>query len=277
MADLTAQDRTEAPTPRRRQQARREGHVARSNDLVAAAILVGALAGLHATGGRMLQSWRRVMVLALDARPDALAEPVRDIAWTAAWGVLPLLGVVMAVAVAANVGQVGLLFLPQRLAPRLDALSPAKGFSRIYSGRAGGVLMMNLAKFVVAGLVGWLAVRARLEDLLLLPTLEIAPAAARGGGIVVDIAMKMALALLVLGLVDYASQRWRHEQELRMTRQQLRDELKLTEGDPQVKARRRRAAIREDRRSGGRRGSAGAKPVESDAGAPVLSIRTTSV
>jgi flagellar biosynthetic protein FlhB len=223
----------------------------------------------------MLESWRRIMVSGLDAQPNDVAGPVRDITTTAAWGVLPLLGVVLAVAVAANVGQVGLLFLPQRLAPRLDALSPAKGFSRIYSGRAAGVLVMNLAKFAVAGLVGWLALRARLEDLLLLPALETAPAAARGSVVLMDIAMKMALALLVLGLVDYAWQRWRHEQELRMTRQQLQDELKLTEGDPQMKARRRRAGIGEDRRN--RRGPAGEKPVESDAGAPVLSIRAASV
>ena len=244
MSDAFDQDRTEAPTPQRRQEARRKGNVARSGDLCAAAALVGLLLMLRVLGPRILESWRQITLLLLPPEPathaSGLGELVPSIAGHAAVAVLPLLLAGFLLAIAANLGQVGFLFVPGKVGFRFEAVDPARGASRIYGSKGTYVgLLLNLVKLASVGLVAWLAVRSELPRLLGLPALDVRSSMATSASIVFGVALKLAICLLILGVADYGFQRWTHERQLRMTRQQLRDELKVTEGDPQIRARRR--------------------------------------
>lgn len=244
MSDEFDQDRDQAPTPRHRQDARREGDVARSADLSGAMLLFGVLLALYALGPRMFESWRQV-TLALFApqilSQDAAQLPatLQELGWHLAGGLLPLLMAVLGIALLANLGQTGFIFAPGKLALRPDTVNPFTGFGRIFgSGRTYFGLLMNLAKLAVVGVVAWLAIRSELPRIALLQTLEVGQAAALGAWIVFTIGLKIAGALLLLGLADYGYQRWRHEQRLKMTRRQVKDEAKRMDGDPRIKSRR---------------------------------------
>ncbi len=245
MADDFEHDRTEAPTPRRRREAREEGHVARSSDLSSALLLLGLLVTLQVLGPRLLESWRRVAHLAMGEAELARTSPelagmAGQIIFHAAAGVLPLLGVAMVLGILVNLAQTGFLFVPGRLAPRLSHLDPVEGATRIFlCGRTWAGLLMNLSKIAVAGIAGWLAVRSALPEILSLPTMDAAPAVAAGASAVVGVGLKLAVALVALAILDFGWQRWMYERQLRMTRQEVKDELRRTEGDVQIKARRR--------------------------------------
>src|SRR5688500_16224273 len=248
MADEFDQDRTEAPSQRRRQNARREGNVARSGDLCAAAVLVGLLLTLRMLGPRILESWRQITLLLLEPesmiRASDLDGVLPVVAAHTAVAVLPLPLVAVGLSVAANLGQVGFLFVPTKVSPRFDHIDPGRGLARIFARKGTYVaLLLNLLKLAAVALVAWIAIQAELPGLLALPRLDAGPSLAAGMAITFVIALKIAVCLLVLGVVDYGYQRWSHERQLRMTRQQLRDELRSTEGDPQVKARRRQSKI----------------------------------
>ncbi len=250
MAEEFDQDRTEAPTPRRRQEAREEGNVARSADLSAAVLLVGLLVTLYAAGPGMLESWRRTALLMMAPEelarrdPAELTQTLKLVGQHLARGLLPLFVTVVVIAIVANLGQTGFLYAPKKLTPKLETLNPIKGLGRIFgSGKTYIGLLMNLGKMGLAGAVAWFAIKQELPRMVSLQGLEYLPAVTLGSWIVFSIGIKIALVLLVLAILDYGYQRFNHEQQLKMTRQQVKDEMKRMEGDPQIKARRRQVAM----------------------------------
>ncbi len=250
MAEGADQDRTEDPTPRRRQEAREEGNVARSGDLTATALLVGLLLLLWPLGPRMLESWRQatLMLFGRDelARhdPGQLVQTLKDLGFRLAAPLALFAAGVVGIAVVVNLAQVGFLYAPKKLSPKADALDPIKGFGRIFgSARSYVGLLMNLGKMGLAAAVAWYAIEAELPRIVGLAALELGPGAAAGARIVFGIAIKVALVLLVLAIIDYGYQRYSHEQQLKMTKQQVKEEMRNMEGDPHVKARRRQIAV----------------------------------
>lgn len=243
-------ERTEAATPRRRQEAREEGNIARSPDLTAACSLLGAVVLLQLLGFKALGVMKAAMEAFLS--PGGLSgNPTRvdDLGSLAAYagGVVvvaggPLVLGVMAVGLLATVAQVGLVFTTKPLEPSLAKLSPLKGLSHLFDRRAAVRLGMSLAKLAaVAGLAAALVIRD-LPAVLALGSLDTLPLFAAACGLVYGLALKLASALLVLALLDYAAQRWMREGDLRMTKQEVKEELKRMEGDPLVKQRRSRVA-----------------------------------
>ncbi len=142
-------------------------------------------------------------------------------------------------AVVANVGQTGFLFLPGRLAPDPSRVNPLKGLARIFSLPGVMRLSFGLFKVLVIAIVAFLCLyqnRFAILSLSQRSPVEI-------GAFLLDVlswtALKVAAALLILALLDYAFQKWKHEQDLRMTTQQMKEEMKNLQGDPQIMARRR--------------------------------------
>jgi flagellar biosynthesis protein FlhB len=161
--------------------------------------------------------------------------------WALGRRLLPILGLLCLAGVAANVLQIGFLFLPQKLAFDSSRLSPIRGWQRIFSAAGTvhlsfGVLKL-LAVFTVAGVVLYHQ-REALLGLVVLPPSELAVQMTR---LILWTLLKIGGALLILAVLDYAYQRWRYEQDLKMTPQELREELRNLEGDPQLIARRKRA------------------------------------
>jgi flagellar biosynthetic protein FlhB len=245
MADERDEERTEPASPRRREEARERGQVVRSADLSSALVLMAAVLALQFLGrpmiGGIFASAAAVLegLALVDGDPAGLLTQFGGALTTVLLGFLPFLGLVLAAALAANLVQVGFLFTARPLTPDFDRINPVSGLARLFSVRSLMRLVAGLLKLsVVALVVFWTlwAERVRLVEL-----------SGRGFeqilGVAVDLmlvlSLRAALALLVLALFEYGFQRWQHERDLRMSKQEVREELKRYEGDPRIRERRR--------------------------------------
>jgi flagellar biosynthetic protein FlhB len=242
-------DKTEAPTPRRRAEAREEGNIARSADLTAATLLLGAMILLSQYGGGLVKALRVLVGEMLSPRSlgnfDVHGVGGR-LVWAAALvarAIAPVLVGIVVIAVLVNLLQVGLFFSPKRLQPNFGALNPTRGLGKLLSG-GGGVmsLVMNVAKLLLVAAVAYSAVHGRMAQIVGVQHLTFLQIFGLGGSIVYSIALRIGLLLLVLALIDYGWQRYRIEQDLKMTKQEVKEEMKRMEGDPKIKQRRRQVA-----------------------------------
>ncbi len=237
------QEKTEQPTAKRLDDARKKGQVARSRELNTMAVtLVGAIA-LISMSGHFGAGLREVMTNNLSvARADLfeplamirhLADGIRD----ALWMLAPFFLILMAVAVLASVALGGFSFSTEALAPKFEKLNPLKGMKRIFSLKGLVELVKALLKFLliagVTGLVLWLSV----EDFIGLSRMEIGPALAEVGALVGGSCIILASTLILIALMDVPFQLWDHKRQMRMTRQEVREEMKETDGRPEVKSR----------------------------------------
>ncbi len=239
MAD---QSKTEKATPRRRQKAREQGQVARSRDFVAGLGTMAAVMFLVWQLPAFSADWRGLLRRELDSaatRPDQLLpvwrndlQIFRGIALAASLSWL--------IATLGGIAQGGLVFAPAALSPSLNRLNPASRLEQLFSPHAVSGLLKSL---LPTAAIVYLAVGLLSRDWMRLPALL------HGSGnallaftasLLFEMAWKASLVLLVWSAADYFFERWRHESELKMSRQDLRYELKETEGNPAVKVRVRR-------------------------------------
>lgn len=231
-------ERTEAPTPRRRRRAREMGHVARSPELVASLVLLLGLLSLLISGRWAVGMLCEAVRVCLEGASKG--EGMRALTWAAKVGLLssaPVMAVTLTGAIAGNLAQVGVLFTTQPLSPRLQNISPVEGLKRIFSRRMMAHLLKGVAKFGVAigvfSLVLWGAVEEIAVGLLSDP----ARALAASTQVLVKVACWVVGALVVLGVLDFALV-WRaYERSLWMTRRELMQELRETEIHPLVRHR----------------------------------------
>jgi flagellar biosynthetic protein FlhB len=240
-------ERTEEATPRRRELARREGNVPRSQELSGALMLLAAVGVTAAAVWPALRRFAAVLEAALGAEahghpldPLSAIAAARHVGAAAAQVALPVLAAMFVAAALSQVLQVGWVFAPKLLAPRMSKLGPAAGLKRIFGTTGLVKATIDTVKvalvLAVAALTVW-QYRTRIVGLVWLEPLQ---SVARAGWMLLDLSLRAAAVLLVLGWVDFLYQRFRHARDLRMTRQQVKDELRESEGDPGVKARRMR-------------------------------------
>jgi flagellar biosynthesis protein FlhB len=240
-----AEDRTEAPTPKRIERARSEGQVPLSRDAVGLATLLAAtvmgMLALPAMGADWLRALR--LALSAGAGTDALAAQSLAVLRAGLLTVLPILAAVVVAAVAATMGQTGGLVHGKALAPSLSRINPLSGLKRLFGLKGVAEVFRGLLKMALVGAVVW-----RGLDLDALQAALHRPA----GGLLGDfgaallrLLLHAAAALAVLAAADMAWVRWQHWRQLRMSREDLRQETRESEGDPHVKGRLRR--LREGR------------------------------
>ena len=240
------QEKTEDPTDQKRREAREQGQIAKSADVTAAAVL-GAAAALIWVGGIRLSdrlgglidlSFRDVTttLTAADAtnRAAAIAEALAKI-------LLPGLFALAVASAAGMLGQFGVLISPQALSPKWSRVNPISGFGRLMSMRAVARLGGGVAKLLALTGVSGLVMGAWMPDLIGLVASAPEALLGRMHAAIAALGAWLAGTLALLALSDYLFQRWQHERDLRMTKQQVRDEMKNQEGDPTVKNRRREA------------------------------------
>jgi flagellar biosynthetic protein FlhB len=239
-------DKTEAATPKRRQQARERGQVARSVDLTAAVVILGTLVLLNWTGQGIIVALQGVMTHWLGSgalhRTEAptITEVAGNLLFPVMMAMAPVLGGVVVAAVIINLLQVGFILNTQRLQPDLASLSPAKGIKKLFGGGRGPMqLVMNLVKLLVVSAVAYSAIHGRIGQIVSAQTRDFGQIFLFGSAMVYDIGLRIALLLLVLSILDYAWQKFSFERDLRMTKQEVKDEMKSMEGDPMIKQRRR--------------------------------------
>ena len=244
MAEHAGEKSFEA-TPHRRQEAREKGQVAFSQDLGSAVLLMVALLLLMWLGGAVIASWAQLMqhqlgeVTDLATSQETLLSEWLAIALPLIAVMLPILGLLMLGGVLISVLQVGLLWVPDRLSPDISRLNPLAGLKRIFSLSGTMRLSFGLVKVLVVSVVAAAVFWHRLDEVLRASALDIPQL----GEFLIDISLRTMLwagfALVLLAILDFALQRWKYDQDLRMTQQEVREEMKNLQGDPQIIARRR--------------------------------------
>jgi len=227
-------DKTEAPTPHRRAEARREGNVPRSADLAAALLCLATLLLLRQCGGGVVAALKLVAVESFGGAAPSAAR----IGYLLGTSLMPLLVGLTLIAVAAHVLQTGPLFGFRKN----TAFDFAAGFGRMFDGRTAAQIGFSVLKLAVVTVVIVVAARGRLGELLAMASGPSADLLHAAGKLAFAVGIRVSIALVVLGVIDYAYQRLRHERELRMTRQEVKDELRRNEGDAATKRRRRELA-----------------------------------
>jgi flagellar biosynthetic protein FlhB len=243
MADEDYQDKTEEPTPKRRTEAREKGEIARSRDFSASLVLLTGLGVLAAWSSTMgSQSAALVRSSLEELRPGMVTSahlPAIFLKWGMALGQLlaPIWLCLVVIAILANFLQDGWVFSPSRLAPDLSRLQFFAGLKRLFSGNSLMELAKSLAKVSFIGLVVYYFFKSHLLSLFPLVLQDTSQLLAHLKSASLQLSGRVVLLLLVLGILDYLYQRYRFERKLRMTKQEVKDEMRQTEGDPQVKAR----------------------------------------
>jgi len=244
-------DRSEAPTPRKRQEARNRGQVARSSEVTSAAVLLGAFGALALAGGH---SGRLLLAgfqqgLQLGPPLPLSAEQLRGLLLGAALLTLRVAGPVLLAAAAAgllaNLAQIGFLVTPEALTMNWERLNPLQGLRGLLSSRGGVEAVKAILKLAILGYVAYATLSPEWGRLPELAGMELLDLLRWQLGVGTRLAFRVLGAYAVLAAADYLYQRWEFERNLRMSRSEVQEESKQQEGNPQVRARVR--SLRQER------------------------------
>lgn len=243
MAEAPAGEKTLPASPKKIQDARDKGNVAKSQDLNSAVSLIVALLVLWAMGPFMIGNMATLtQYYFTDAH--TFLTPDMDVQQLALQAILfalpvvaPMMVVLMIGGVLGNIAQFGFIFSSQALTPKLNRLNPISGFQRFVSIRSLVELIKSLSKLTLFASIAWLSVRDRGPEIL--STMHMSPQASSVAlwNLLLLIWLRIALAMLAIGLLDYLYQRWQHGKDLMMTQHEAREELKQLEGDPRIRQR----------------------------------------
>ncbi len=243
MAEESFQEKTEKATPRRREEARKKGQVARSRDVSAVFVLLAGFLTLYVCHTYVYSSIREMMIYFLGQATSmqvdsATIGPLGVIA-VKHLGVIvgPVLLAVFLMALLASYLQVGFVFSTKNLQPKLSKINPIAGFKRIFSRQGFMELFKSMAKIAIVGYMAYRTVRGEMTQVLPLMDQEVGQILGFVGKISFKILLNSCLVMFLLACLDYAFQRWEFERSLRMTKQEIKEEFKRTEGDPLIKSR----------------------------------------
>ena len=242
----SSEEKTEEPTSRRLQKAREEGQVARSPDLPAAAVTIAALAMILITGTMLISklaeafssgfNFDRKLVHSSNLLPAIFAHELLDSFLLIA----PLLLLTAAVAIASSGATGGFLFEMGSVAPKFSKINPLNGFKRMFGVKAAVELGKALLKFtLVSGAVAWVLID-NVGTLNKISRMALEPGLSVAGELLTRSSLIMACSLAVIALIDVPFQRWQFNKQMRMTKQEVKDEMKDMEGRPEIKAQIRR-------------------------------------
>jgi flagellar biosynthetic protein FlhB len=236
------QEKTEEATPKRKEEARNKGQVPRSRELTTMAMLLMAAIAMTFMGERMVAQLGDVMRLGLAVERAKIFDPwtiIELFGQALSLGImlmLPFLALMVITALAAPVALGGWSFSADALAFKFDKLNPVAGLKRIFAARGVMELVKALAKFLLIGLIGALLLWYFLPQLMGLGREDPAVGLAHAGQILSRSFVILSASLGLIAAIDVPFQLWDHAKNLKMTRQEVRDEHKNTEGKPEVKA-----------------------------------------
>lgn len=239
------QEKTEQPTPKRQSEARKKGQVAKSMEINSAVILLTGLVVLTIWGGTMFsrmiatESFIFSQVGQIELTPDVLPGYLLSGAKTMLNVLIPVMLPIVLVGIAVNVLQFGFVFSLQSIKPKLDKLNPIKGLQRLFSRKSLVELVKSVLKVAIVGWVGYITI-AGLSD-------EMVPLMDQGIWAIylwvckstATIGFRTVLVIMILAFMDLIYQRWEHTQQMKMTKQEVKDEQRQAEGDPKVKSKMR--------------------------------------
>ena len=250
-------DKTEKATPKKLEDARKEGRVARSSDLINGLMLLLMFFVLRIFGNFMAKGFLESFVKYYNKTADISMEIFdvkqavnlgNEIVFDIVIACLPVLIGSFLVAFAGNVVQIGWKVTTKPLKPKLDRLNPIGGLKRMFSQEKVVELIKSILKVLAIAIVAYNEVKDRWLFILNLYDFEFMQAIVNIFDIVLDVGVKISVLFVIIGVADFGYQKWKHLHDLRMSKQEVKDEMKQSEGDPQVKGR-----IRQKMREGARR------------------------
>ncbi|MET3288508.1 UNVERIFIED_CONTAM: flagellar biosynthetic protein FlhB [Brevibacillus sp. OAP136] len=235
-------EKTEKATPKKKQDARKKGQVAKSSDLSPAFAITSIFTLLYVFGSSMLDSFERILretlttYLLWDVNQENLGVIVSKIGFEAIKIVGPIFGFAIVVALAVNYMQVGVNFTTEPLMLKLDKINPIQGAKRIFSMRTIVELLKSILKISAGIYVAYTILWSAKDTLIKLSLTSVEDVLAFTGDEVVKLGLFIGILLLILAVSDYVYQRYEYEKSLRMSKQDIKDEYKKSEGDPLIKS-----------------------------------------
>ena len=246
MAEGEGGDKKHDASPQRRQKAREDGNIPKSQDLASALLLLAGIYALNYFGTELVKTLTDLMgdqFTATDYRYADSRTQLRQfisVGYRCLIALTPIVGVMFMSAFVVNISQTGLVWLPDKLSIDFKRIDPVAGMKRLFSltnsTRLGfGLLKISLVAFILISGVVW-----QWETILQTGQMTLEDVAKFVWAITFDLVRRTAVALAILAIADFGFQKWKHEQDLKMTDEEVREEMKSSQGDPQIKQRRRR-------------------------------------
>lgn len=246
MAENDSGEKTEEPTAKKLSEARKKGQIARSKELGTVFVLVGTTVGLMLTGSTLANSVASIMTRLFSLKREeimdvnrlfsivgeALASLVAPLGW--------LFAIVIVMAFIGNTLLGGMNFSFEAMMPKPSKMSPIAGFKRMFGTKAWVELLKSLLKFFVIFICAYLLLTALFEEVLFLSIESIPRNFSHATDLLLWMFLALSLSLIIIVVVDAPYQKWDHTRQLKMTKQEVKDELKNSEGSPENKGRIRR-------------------------------------
>jgi len=255
MAEESFQEKTEQPTPKKVADARKKGTVAQSREIPSAIILLTSLGFFFFSGSWMFSSMSEFMggtfrnIGSFRIHDIATASTLSIIILKNVLSIiLPFMLAVVVAGIVANIVQIGFLFSPEPFSPKLSKFNPVKGIKKLFSLKSFVELVKSLIKITFVGGIAYLTITTELKTIPTLMQMDIKDIISFIGITSFKICLYVSVALIIMAVLDYAYQKYEHTKSLKMTKQEVKDENKQTEGDPRVKARIRSIQIEMSRR-----------------------------
>lgn len=239
-------DKTEKATPKKLEEARKEGRVAKSVDLINGFMLLILFVILKLFGNFMSDFFSKSFVKFYNQTPVYSSE-IFDVSKAMILGREIIIDIVLisapimlagfVIAFIGNIAQVGWKITGKPLKPKLERINPISGAKRLFSKDKIVELIKAVAKILAIGLVSYNAVKDKWKFLLNLYDYEFMQAILNILEIVIDVGIRISVVFVIIGVFDFAYQKWKYLHDLKMTKQEVKDEYKQMEGDPQVKGR----------------------------------------
>ena len=236
-------EKTEQPTAKRLRDAREKGQVARSQEIPSAAIVLALVLYLYVRAEDIFRQLSEVTLLSFSAAmmpwEEGLARLVPALTGAALNILAPLVVLVVAVSLAANLAQIGFLFSARAAIPKLENLSPKKWFQKVFSRKGLFDLFKNLIKITVLGIVVWRVLSQHWADLFKTPATGVDQVWRMLGSAAWDLSIQAAAAFALLAVIDFFWERWQFTKQNMMSKDEVKREYKEMEGDPLIKSKRK--------------------------------------
>lgn len=243
MAEESSGEKTEQPTPKKRQELRDKGEVAKSRELPSVAVLLSALIALSLFGSYTYSHIQLIMKGSFslptmnDLNISEFLVFAQQVITRFILALSPLFAAIFITAILSNIMQVGFVLSGESIIPKLSKIDPIKGFGRLFSKQGFMELFKSLIKLAVVSGIAYITVKGEMNNVAHLGEMEMNAIFSYIFMVFFKMFIRCGMAMIILVIMDYAFQKWEFENRNKMTKQEVKDEFKRSEGDPLIKSR----------------------------------------
>ena len=243
MPDQDKHSRTEAPTPNKRKKEREKGNVSRSMDVNSVVVLIAGILVIRFMGKNLLSgishftSGIYTSLMTIQLTPESTVQYTQNGIWYFFGIISPILVTIMILGLASNLGQVGIFFSKKAITPKFSKINPLKGVKRIFSAKSIVELVKGIFKITIICIIGYSVIKSHVNDFYSMSFMIPAAVLSFIAGVLFELGVKISIVLIFLAAADYAWQNYDYEKNIKMTKQEVKEEQKQERGNPEVKGR----------------------------------------